>query len=222
MEKMYIRTDIGIADILQRYKTFANGKYSRLSHVYVWNFIDAGGVENAHDMFTRFGANLITPATTFFSVYNAGLDGVSRILAETRYLENIQILKFSGYNGTLRDLITLVKRLPSMTTLKCVPGNIDFGSDSTQFTTFIDDIYEESYPLSHCFRRWEIAEVHRREIKFPAETALAFAILCTNFTLAYVPLSYKSEFDRKIKDFIASGQNDKYVDKIRRLFIIID
>ncbi|KAJ2654966.1 hypothetical protein IWW48_005800, partial [Coemansia sp. RSA 1200] len=126
LEYLDIRTDFDIIGILQRHKTFADGNYSRLSHISAHGFIDDGDAESDLEMLKRFGVSFITPATAVFSLHRAGLHGIDSILAETRYLENIQILRFSGYDGTLNELITLVKLLPNMSTLESGPGITDF------------------------------------------------------------------------------------------------
>ncbi|KAJ2664351.1 hypothetical protein IWW48_000869 [Coemansia sp. RSA 1200] len=171
-------------------------------------------------MSTRFGINFITPATTVFSLRKQGLHGVDSIFAGTPNLENIRVLRFSRYNGTLRELIKIVKLLPNLSTLECVSGRIDFESDSTQFVNFIDGIYQDIYPLSHRFRHWKFIDENDYEIRPVTETALAFAILCTNFTFTRVPQGYRGYFRINIEKFIASGLYDKHIGRIQRLLRI--
>ncbi|KAJ2750011.1 hypothetical protein H4S06_004483, partial [Coemansia sp. BCRC 34490] len=92
-----------------------------------------------------------------------------------------------------------------MSTLESGPGITDFESDSTQFIAFIDGLSKESYPLSNRLIRWEFTDENPNTKRLAAETALTFAILCTNFTRAYIPLGSRIDFDKKIKKFISSG-----------------
>ncbi|KAJ2402224.1 hypothetical protein GGI23_000863 [Coemansia sp. RSA 2559] len=104
-----------------------------------------------------------------------------------------------------------------MTRLNCVPGMIYTKIDSLRFRDFIDSLYTRYYPLSHSFRRWNSLVEFQNQKIFMAPYALVFAILCTDFALAHIPLGFQDRFRKSLQSAMDSGLYEEHRNKVRRL-----
>ncbi|KAJ2570834.1 hypothetical protein IW140_002022 [Coemansia sp. RSA 1813] len=221
LEYMYIVVDTNLVDILQRHKVFCDGRYSQLCNVSV-GMAEANDTRPLDtDVFLAFALRTIVPTTKALTLDLFDMFNIVDIASENQHLRNIQDLNLSGYIGSMRELIALIKLLPNMTKLTCNPEAIHLDPDSIQLSDLIDNLYTEYYPLSHRFRYWEVLVDSRQQVDHAATSALTFAILCTNFVLAYIPLGYREEFGQYIRNAIEGGQYDRHIDKIQRLFRIL-
>ncbi|KAJ1665275.1 hypothetical protein IW140_000629 [Coemansia sp. RSA 1813] len=222
LEYLDIQIDLDFVHALRRHEVFSNGRHSRLYYVAVGVLSNSNKVTLSRDVFMMFAVDLIAPNTKylFLGGYYLFNDNI-RVVSASPYFGNLQILNLANAQFTLHELLELVKLLPNMTKLRCAPRDIDTKLDTPQFSEFINKLYSEFYPLSHCFRYWIAPLDLHYQHDYLAPCALVFAILCPNFVLATTPPAFRNEYGRKIQDAIDCGLYVDHIDKIQRLLRIM-
>ncbi|KAJ2564397.1 hypothetical protein IW140_005764 [Coemansia sp. RSA 1813] len=202
---------------------FANGKYSRLRYISVLNDENRSNVQLSPIRFIKFLMSLITPTTEFLAFSNHPLDMDSiGIISIGPYLGGIQVLNLENTRVKLPELIALIKLLSNMIRLICQPATTIFEPDSVQLSDHINELHAQNHPLNHRLKHWEVVLGFRYEAQHVASTALALAVLCTNFVLAFAPFKHRKEFERDIKTAIDSNLYNEHKSKIQRLFHNMD
>ncbi|KAJ2522046.1 hypothetical protein H4217_001009 [Coemansia sp. RSA 1939] len=106
-----------------------------------------------------------------------------------------------------------------MESLECLPGRIEYKDkkNSENFKKFVDDYHKQHYPVSSRLRRWNAMTYVSAYAEVAANTALALAILCPSFGLAYIPRDYQENYKENIGRIIEDGFFSEHMSKIQRL-----
>ncbi|KAJ2589940.1 hypothetical protein EV177_009153, partial [Coemansia sp. RSA 1804] len=164
--------------------------------------------------FEALTANLIRPATTVFTYKAVRLNCLTDSLAACLHLENIRTLCIPDFEGTLRQLLGLVRLLPNMSRLCGHPGSINYATDTVEFKEFVDNYGSTRFPPNHQLRHWDVLTNREYSTKFIAHTALALVVLCPKFEGAYIPEYQRGYFKYNIGKAIDSGLFNDHVNRI--------
>ncbi|KAJ1770489.1 hypothetical protein LPJ74_003161 [Coemansia sp. RSA 1843] len=141
-------------------KVFAGGKFSQLCYVSAHITGISSAIEANIHQFEELLVDLISPATIFLSLdhFYLGKCIVDPAVASPN-LETIQVLRLSGVEISLPDLLDVIKALPNLIKLSLWLTVERDGTTSIPFSDIIDDLYTQYYPLSQRFKQLEVRMV---------------------------------------------------------------
>ncbi|KAJ2597776.1 hypothetical protein EV177_007668, partial [Coemansia sp. RSA 1804] len=223
LEYLDIDIDTWLASVLKTHDVFADEKYPNLQHIATCRSERLGrsGVFRNGE-FEAMAVNLIRPATTVFTYKAARLSCLADSLAACLYLENIRTLCIPDFEGTLRQLLDLVRLLPNMSRLCGHPGSINYATDTVEFKEFVDNYGSTKFPPNHQLRHWDVLTNREYSTKFIAHTALALVVLCPRFEGAYIPGYERGYFEYNIGKAIDSGLFNGHVNRIEQNYKILE
>ncbi|KAJ1801713.1 hypothetical protein LPJ59_000004 [Coemansia sp. RSA 2399] len=217
LEYLNITLDTNLVNVLDKYKVFSSGKYSKLRHISVANSSSIQVELMGFASFVSYAISLISPATKSFKLvdYNPR-QPLTDLIPTSIFAENIQVLDLSATKLVLLDMLDLIKLLPNMTDFTCIPGGI--GSEmGKKRGSPLQGLEAEYYPLSHRLRCWVVSHTNSIPLRSIALSSLALAILCSNFTFAALPHEKRKLYNFELHKITTGGGYDKYTEKIKRL-----
>ncbi|KAJ2402310.1 hypothetical protein GGI23_000806 [Coemansia sp. RSA 2559] len=217
LEYLDITLDASLVSILDRYKVFSSGKYSKLRHISVTKSSSINVELKEFVSFVRYAISLISPATKSFKLVDySPRQPLTDIIPTSIFAENIQVLNLSATKLVLLDMLDLIKLLPNMTNFTCFPGGV--GSEmGKKRGPPIQRLEAEYYPLSHRLKCWAVSNTSGIPLRSIALSSLALAILCPNFTYTALPPDKRNMYNFELHKITAGGGYDKYAEKIKRL-----
>ncbi|KAJ1904725.1 hypothetical protein LPJ81_002329 [Coemansia sp. IMI 209127] len=209
-----------LVDVWQKHKVFFRGRHPRLS-VLKLRKDNRSALRNANDnvQCLKSAFNLISPESQTLAVpFPYACQHIFCVMPATFYVRNIRSLHLDNSRFTLLEMLSLVKRLPNMESLECLPGNIDDEINVGRNVAFVDDLYKEYYPLSNRFKHWISKKVYAEFVRPAALTSIALAILSPRYTSTRLAHFDREKYQREIKCAIDCGLYDKHIAKLERLY----
>ncbi|KAJ2552954.1 hypothetical protein EV175_003117 [Coemansia sp. RSA 1933] len=218
LKKLDIELGKDLVQVLQRYSVFSNGRYSQLCHVSTQDAGINSTMRISANEHVRLGVSLIVPETKFFSFSGYRLSDLE-IISESPYLENIQVLRLTEAEVSLKSLFGLVKLLPNVTKLAFSPVIMDMIPTGDQFERVVFNLYNQYYPLSHHLRHWEyLGEFTEGGGISVLYNLLAIVTVCPSFVSAFIPSNYKKGLERSVKGTAKRGLYNKHIiGKVQRI-----
>ncbi|KAJ2849868.1 hypothetical protein GGI22_005461 [Coemansia erecta] len=209
-----------LVDVWQKHKVFFRGRHPRLS-VLKLRKNNSSALRNTDNnaQCLKSAFNLISPASQTLAVPSPyACQHIFCVMPATFYVRNIRSLHLDNSRFSLLEMLNLVKRLPNMERLECLPGNIDEELNVRRNIAFVDDLYKEYYPLSSRFKHWITKKVYAEFVKPAALTSISLAILSPRYVSTKLVHFDREKYQREIRCAIDCRLYDKHIEKLERLY----
>ncbi|KAJ2233695.1 hypothetical protein IWW45_003983 [Coemansia sp. RSA 485] len=134
-------------------------------------------------------------------------------------LANIQTVVMRGpgcTSPTMRDIIRIIKHLPSLTTLHSGISQIGFSNymDESMLPNYCIKTYT---PMPRYFKCWTVVDCTKVPVQSICLTAVILAIICPEFTFAALPLSRMPKYSETVRMMMDKEAFRDYAASIGRL-----
>ncbi|KAJ2547849.1 hypothetical protein EV175_005055, partial [Coemansia sp. RSA 1933] len=216
LEYLNISSGEDLLDALQKRSDIPNCGYLNVCDVVAKYQFEDDPEPEAYGVLEGFTAKFVSSATRYFwTDIPYSFQNIINIIGTRSFAENIQDLTLEQTTLSLVQVIELVKRLPRMTRLSCIYGKVDAEFDGKPTRAVTDQLYKGYYPLSRCFKVYDLAcEDESTTHTDICIAAIALSILCPNFVHVSYPCGDIKSTHHELKRVIECGGYDESVERV--------